>query len=94
MIHQPVPWDRRWRLEFVELRGGLTLPVEILEFALNIENRGLRLQADGEILRVTSEKGKPELLVGEMAFIRSRKRHLLAVASYLPPQPIVALGGT
>ena len=85
MIHQPVPWDRRWRLEFVELRGGLTIPVEILEFALALENRGLRFQADGDVLRVTSEKGKPELLVGEMAFIRSRKAHLMAMASYQPP---------
>jgi hypothetical protein len=80
-------------LEFVELRGGLTLPVDILQFALKLENRGLHLQADGEILRVTSDAGKPDLSEDEMAFIRLRKAHLLAVASYLPPDEIVAPGG-
>jgi hypothetical protein len=80
-------------LEFVELRGGLTLPVDILEFALKLENRGLHLQADGEILRITSDAGKPDLSEDEMAFIRPRKAHLLAVASYLPPDEIVAPAG-
>jgi hypothetical protein len=73
-------------LEFVELRGGLTLPVDILEFALKLENRGLHLQADGEILRITSDAGKPDLSDEEMAFIRLRKAHLLAVASYQAPE--------
>jgi hypothetical protein len=80
-------------LEFVELRGGLTLPVDILEFALKLENRGLDLQADGEVLRVTSDAGKPDLSDEEMAFIRLRKPFLLAVASYLPPDEIVAPRG-
>ena len=80
-------------MEFVELKGGLMLPVEILDFALKLENRGLHLQADGEVLRVTSDTGKPDLSVEEMAFIRLRKAHLLAVASYLPPDEIVAPGG-
>ena len=85
MIHAPVPWDRRWRMEFVELRGGLTLPVDVVEFALRLEDRGVRLEAAGDVLRVTSAAGKPELSEEETSFIRSRKAHLMAVAMYQAP---------
>lgn len=72
-------------MAFVELRGGLTLPVEVVEFALGLEDRGVRLEAAGDVLRVTSAAGKPELSESEIAFIRSRKAHLLAVAAYQAP---------
>ena len=72
-------------MEFVELRGGLTLPVEILEFALGLEARGVHLQANGDVLKVTSDEGKPILSDDEVAFIRNRKPHLLAVAAYQVP---------
>ena len=85
VIHSSVLWDRRWRMEFVELRGGLTLPVEILEFALGLEARGVHLQASGDVLKVSADEGKPILSEDEIAFIRNRKAHLLAVAAYQAP---------
>lgn len=87
MIHSSVPWDRRWRMEFVELQGGLTLPVEILEFALRLEDRGVHLQVAGDVLKVTADAGKPVLSEDEVAFIRKRKAHLMAVAAYQAPKP-------
>jgi hypothetical protein len=72
-------------MEFVELRGGLTLPTDVIEFALGLENRGLQLEAAGDVLRVKAQDGKPILSAEETAFIRSRKAHLLAVAAYQAP---------
>ena len=86
MLHATVPWDRRWRMAFVELKGGLVLPEEVIAFALGLENRGVRLSVAGDVLRVTSVAGgKPELSESDVAFIRNRKAHLMAVASYAPP---------
>lgn len=72
-------------MEFVELRGGLTLPTDVLEFALRLEDRGVHIQANGDVLKVTADEGKPVLSEEEVAFIRSRKPHLLAVAGYQAP---------
>lgn len=72
-------------MAFVELRGGLTLPEEVLAFALRLEDRGIRLHASGDVLKVTADVGKPELSPEETAFIRSRKPHLLAIAAYQAP---------
>ena len=73
-------------MEFVELRGGRVLPVDVLEFALRLEERGIQLEAAGDVLKVKDKTGsKPVLSEQETAFIRSRKAHLLAVASYQAP---------
>jgi hypothetical protein len=73
-------------MEFVELKGGLTLPTDVLEFALKLEDRGIVLEAAGEVLRVKEKTGsKPVLSDEESAFIRSRKAHLMAVAAYQAP---------
>jgi len=73
-------------MEFIELRGGLTLPVEVVEFALRLEDRGIQLEAVKDVLRVKAKTGsKPILSDEETAFIRSRKAHLLACASYVAP---------
>ena len=82
-------------MEFIELRGGLTVPADVLDFALKMEEAGFHLQADGDVLRVTLDSGKrPNLSAADSAFIRSRKAHLLAVAAYRPPEAIVAPEGT
>jgi len=74
-------------MEFIELRGGLTLPVEVVEFALRLEDRGIQLEAVKDVLRVKAKTGsKPILSDEETAFIRSRKAHLLAVATYQAPE--------
>jgi hypothetical protein len=85
MIHPPVLWDRRWPLAFVELKGGLTLPEDVIAFALQLEDRGMTLLADGETLKVRAAEGKPVLSESDQAFIRNRKHHLLAVAAYQAP---------
>lgn len=82
-------------MEFVELRGGLVLPTEVIEFALALENRGIAFQAAGEVLRATSTTGeKPNLSAEDVAFIKARKGHLLALAGYQAPIPSTQSGAT
>ena len=65
--------------DFVVLRGGLTLPVDAVRLALDLERRGLRLAADGDSLSV----GPRELITdADRNLIRRWKAHLLAIVSY------------
>lgn len=66
--------------DFVTLRGGLTLPVDAIRLALDLEHRGLTLTIDdGDVLVV----GPRERLTDEdRALIRRWKRHLLTIVTY------------
>jgi TubC N-terminal docking domain len=65
--------------EFVVMRAGLTVPVEALLLALDLESRGVRLALDGDALLV-GPRGR--LTDEDRASIRRWKPHLLAIVSY------------
>ena len=67
------------RSDFVVLRGGLTLPLAAVQLALDLEQRGLHLNIDGDRLTI----GPRALLTdADRALIRHWKPHLLAIVSY------------
>ena len=65
--------------EVITLKGGLTLPTAAIRLALALEERGLRLEANGETLRVV---GPSMLTDADRAAIRRWKPHLLAIVRY------------
>jgi len=68
-------------LEFVVLRGGLTLPLPVIQLALELEAKGVRLAADGDELLA----GPRRLLTADdHRAIRRWKLHLLALLAYNP----------
>ncbi len=73
--------------DFTELRGGLTLPNDVLALALDLEARGITLAADGDKLRASGPNGKPDLTPADVEGIKHRKIHLMALAGYIAPQP-------
>ena len=65
---------------FVLLKGGLVLPLAAVQFALDLEQRGLQLRVeDGDVLFVGP---KNRLTDDDRVRIRRWKLHLLAIASY------------
>ena len=69
---------------FVVLKGGLTLPLEALRLALALEDRGATFAVDGEDLVVDGPAGF--LTEDDQLAIRRWKRHLMAIATYQPPE--------
>jgi len=68
--------------QFVALRGGPVLPLPAVLLALDLENRGFTLQADGtDLIVVPGSRLTPE----DCDAIRRWKSHLLAIVSYVPP---------
>lgn len=68
--------------DLVTLRGGLTLPLAALRLAWALEERGLHMGVDGDMLTI----GPPALLTDDdRALIRRWKPHLLAIITYIPP---------
>ena len=76
----------------VELRGGLTIPLEALRLALELEARGWTLTLKGEKLAL--RWGSPEAAEGpredalteaEQGAIRRWRTHLLAIVAYHNP---------
>ena len=68
------------------LKGGLTLPLEALRLAWALEDRGATFAVDGEDLVVD---GPPGLLTdADQVAIRRWKRHLMAIATYRPPEVV------
>ena len=67
---------------YVVLRGGLTLPVEPVIFALKLEERGFRLRRDGGTLIVQPAN---ELTPEDRQCIRRWKHHLVTVIEYEAP---------
>jgi hypothetical protein len=65
---------------FVTFRGGLTLPVDAVRLALDLEHRGISLTVeDGDVLAV----GPRDRLTDEdRTLIRQWKRHLVAIITY------------
>lgn len=73
-------------MEFIELKGGLIVPADVIAFGCALEARGITLAVDGEKLRVRGSAGAPPALSEEdAAFIRARKPHLMALVAYEAP---------
>lgn len=65
--------------DFVALRGGLTLPLAAIRLAWDLEDRGLYLRRDGDVLSV----GPGDRLTDDhRVLIRRWKPHLLALVRY------------
>jgi hypothetical protein len=68
---------------FVTLKRGLMLPLEALQLAWSLEDRGARLSVDGDAILVD---GPPDLLTeADCAAIHRWKRDLILVVTYQPP---------
>jgi hypothetical protein len=62
--------------------------VEALKLFLNLEDRGIGMEAQGDRLRVFGPSGKPVLTAYETASIKRWKYHLLALVAYRPPEAL------
>jgi hypothetical protein len=62
------------------LRNGPTLPTEVIEIALDLEARGLRLETDGPVLRVVGPVAL--LTAAERSGIRRYKPQFIALVDY------------
>jgi hypothetical protein len=62
--------------DFVVLRSGLTLPLPAVRLALDLENRGLRLQVEGAGLTVSP---RDRITDEDRTQIRLWKHHLIAI---------------
>jgi hypothetical protein len=60
----------------------LTVPVEVLRLLWSLEERGLRLSQNGDLLTV---EPRSRLTPDDCEQIRRWKPHLLALISYTPP---------
>lgn len=68
---------------YVTLRGGLVVPVEALQLAWQLEDRGFRIALAGDdALRVTPGSALTE---ADVALIRQHKPALLAIIAYQAP---------
>ena len=65
---------------FVVLKGGLTVPLEALQLAWALEDRGATFAVDGEDLVVEGPAGL--LTDANRIAIRRCREHLKAIASY------------
>ena len=66
----------------------LTLPVEALNLALDLERQDFLLKVRGESLVVTTQDGtKPQLSADQAAAIRRYKAHLLALVTAVEATP-------
>ena len=80
------PASERIATAFVVLKGGLTVPLEALQLAWALEDRGATFTIDGIDLVVD---GPPGLLTeADQVAIRRWKRHLMAIATYSPPEVV------
>ena len=71
--------------DYVLLAGGLAVPVEALNLALELEDREYTLVAEGDRFRVVGPRGqKPLLSEIHKAMITRWKAHLIAIVNYRP----------
>lgn len=70
--------------DVVVLVGGLTIPREAVHVAIDLELRGMTLQAAGQALTVSPSA---RLTDEDRAAIRRWKLDLLALLAYDPPHP-------
>jgi hypothetical protein len=80
------PASERITTAFVVLKGGLTVPLEALQLAWALENRGATFEVDGDDLVVAGPRGL--LTDADQVAIRRWKRHLMAIATYWPPEVV------
>lgn len=75
MVENATETDR-----FVTLRNGLVLPIQAVRLALDLENRGIRLEADDDGLAVS-----PKHLIRDedRVEIRKYRNHLMVIATYV-----------
>ena len=78
--------SERTTTAFVVLKGGLTLPLEALKLAWALEDRGATFAVDGEDLVVDGPSGL--LTDADQVAIRRWKLHLMAMATYRPPEVV------
>lgn len=71
--------------DFITLAGGLTVPLEPLMLALDLEARGFHMFAEGEDLLV---QPAARLTPEDIASLKRWKRHVLAILAYEPPTHI------
>jgi hypothetical protein len=71
---------------FVVLKGGLTLPLEALQLAWAHEDRGATFAVDGDELVIDGPRGM--LTDADQVAIRRWKGHLMAIATYRPPEVV------
>ena len=73
---------------YVELRGGLMVPVDALRLAWALTDRDLILSQEGDKLRIIGPNGcKPAFSESEITEIHRWKRHLLSLIAYRAPEP-------
>jgi hypothetical protein len=65
---------------FVVLKGGLTVPLEALQLAWALEDRGATFAVDGDDLVIDGPRGF--LTEDDRVAIRRWREHLKAIASY------------
>lgn len=68
--------------DFITLKNGPVVPVEVLTLALDLECRGYRLLSDGVTLRVVGLNGPPILSATDRENIVRWKLYLLALVAY------------
>ncbi len=69
--------------DFVELRGGLILPVLVISLAVSLEAKGfLLLQGEDGRLVIRSRQGECQLTDDERDLVKNNRDHLLAVVAY------------
>ena len=71
---------------FVVLKGGLTVPLEALQLAWALEDRGATFAVDGEDLIVEGPRGV--LTTEDRIAIRRWREQLKAIASYLASEVV------
>lgn len=70
-------------MEVLTLKGGLSLPLDVVLLALDLEIRRIKCVREGDVLSVRKiEGGKPDLTDQDRAQIRQWKHHLLALVDY------------
>ena len=69
---------------FVALKGGLTLPVEVIELALDLERRGIPLATDANHQFIVPND--PQLTGADYVAIRRWRLHLGAAVEYRAPE--------
>ena len=71
-------------VEFVTLKGGLTIPVPALRLALDLEARGIRLATDADHQFVVPKDER--LTADDLVNIQRWRAHLGAIVDYRAPE--------
>jgi hypothetical protein len=71
-------------VEFVTLKGGLTIPVPALRLALDLEARGIPLATDADLQFVVPKDER--LTADDLVNIQRWRAHLGAIVDYRAPE--------